>query len=756
MRDADIDKLIKDNIKTTASPELDRRIDELVEGAEKQHQTSNIWRIGMTNKITKFAAAAVVIIGVLLFVKTLINLNETPVVAKLSDSIDAAWDDDMGIPDEDGKMRQSTYQLTEGYVSILFNDGAEVTVEAPAEFSLNSGGDMELLTGSIYAVVPKKAVGFTVAAGNSKIVDLGTEFGVDVNKKGSVQLHAAKGTLMLFSGLRSGGAMASTRVNQGTARLVASTGTVWNIPFAKDKFVRHIDSDKGLTSKNAIASGTDKEARKNRVVSMMSPELGAPSINEVQVAPDLLGHKRNIRIPDDGWIMIGKGMFWHYSGGKYLSFSQEDVRVYVTIDGGRRQFAGLRFSKPEDIGYLYLAMEELTEPTILLCEQQLPPEFLELPNQHLISELQRTPIKGGPIKASKEDFLRRSRLVKFADITALGGLTGLTALDLRGCDELADLSPLENLTNLTSLNLSGCHKVTDLTPLSKLDKLESLDLRAWNLNSELNDISGISDLRALKSLNLRLRTNLSDLTPLENLENLETLDLAGCSNDIADLSALAKLRKLKSLKIDELYDKQNAPPLGNLTNLEYLKIGSLNKSYGVNAKASDISFLTKLTKLEHLELSQCFGEIDLEPIGHLTNLAHLKVNRFTKLLNITPIGELTNLQTLELGNCDKVTDITPIGELTQLKSLDLNSCEILSDLSPIKNLTKLEELDLGSCDSISDLSPLGHLANLKSLNLSRCKNISDLSALDGLVELKSVRLHNCPKINKTDLKKYYK
>jgi len=68
MRPTDkIDNLIKNTLKTSASPELDRRIDSLImQTARKQTQTSNIWRIIMKKRITKFATAAVVLIAIVL------------------------------------------------------------------------------------------------------------------------------------------------------------------------------------------------------------------------------------------------------------------------------------------------------------------------------------------------------------------------------------------------------------------------------------------------------------------------------------------------------------------------------------------------------------------------------------------------------------------------------------------------------------------------------------------------------------------
>jgi hypothetical protein len=168
-----------------------------------------------------------------------------PVVAQLIDQIDAVWDKDMQLPYNDGQMLQDTYRLTAGFASIRFNDGASVTIEAPAEWSLQSSGNMELFSGQIYAVVPEQARGFSVTAGNTKIIDRGTEFGVEVDKYKSTQLHVIKGRTLLFYGSKEGKKF-EKEVSHGQARQVGSTGKVRNIPLDRNKFAKRIDSSTGL------------------------------------------------------------------------------------------------------------------------------------------------------------------------------------------------------------------------------------------------------------------------------------------------------------------------------------------------------------------------------------------------------------------------------------------------------------------------------------------------------------------------------
>jgi outer membrane lipoprotein-sorting protein len=76
-----INELFKDKLKTSASPELDRRIDSLIaQTDEKQTQTSNTWRLIMKNRITKFAVAASVLIAIVLSI-TIFDNTVTPVYA---------------------------------------------------------------------------------------------------------------------------------------------------------------------------------------------------------------------------------------------------------------------------------------------------------------------------------------------------------------------------------------------------------------------------------------------------------------------------------------------------------------------------------------------------------------------------------------------------------------------------------------------------------------------------------------------------
>jgi hypothetical protein len=147
-------------------------------------------------------------------------------------------------------MRQSTYRLTAGFASIKFNDGANVTIEAPAKWSLQSSGNMELFSGHLYAIVPQQARGFSVTAGNTKIIDRGTEFGIEMDKHKATQLHVTRGRTLLFYGSKDGRKF-EKEVDKGSARHVNSNGKLTIIPLASKKFARNIDSSSGQITRTS-------------------------------------------------------------------------------------------------------------------------------------------------------------------------------------------------------------------------------------------------------------------------------------------------------------------------------------------------------------------------------------------------------------------------------------------------------------------------------------------------------------------------
>lgn len=108
------------------------------------------------------------------------------------------------------------YHLTEGAVTLDFQNGVAVSVESPAKFSIIDGMHMELQTGRARAIVPETGHGFVIATPTMEVEDLGTEFGVFVDEQQNQELHVFAGEVRL------------KQPNQASELLTENSALAWN------------------------------------------------------------------------------------------------------------------------------------------------------------------------------------------------------------------------------------------------------------------------------------------------------------------------------------------------------------------------------------------------------------------------------------------------------------------------------------------------------------------------------------------------
>lgn len=194
------------------------------------------------NKISLAAAisCAAALLSLLLFIQ-FTGSASGPEVAILADTVNARWGQ-MVSPASKGdrlSVHGNPMFLQEGIVELLFDNDARVVIEAPAEFQILAEDRIGLQFGKLYATVPQEAIGFSVYTENAKIVDLGTEFGVQVDQEATTELHVIKGRINLLAGI---GHKLSMDVRQGNAKEVSGNAAANNIPLKEMKFIRYINS----------------------------------------------------------------------------------------------------------------------------------------------------------------------------------------------------------------------------------------------------------------------------------------------------------------------------------------------------------------------------------------------------------------------------------------------------------------------------------------------------------------------------------
>lgn len=91
-----------------------------------------------------------------------------------------------------------TVTLDAGLIQLEFYRGAVVVVEGPAELEFVSADQLICRHGRLRARVPQQAEGFAVLSPKVELVDLGTEFGMDVASDGSASVHVFDGRVELY------------------------------------------------------------------------------------------------------------------------------------------------------------------------------------------------------------------------------------------------------------------------------------------------------------------------------------------------------------------------------------------------------------------------------------------------------------------------------------------------------------------------------------------------------------------------------
>lgn len=99
------------------------------------------------------------------------------VVGKL---FDPTWESADSRKREGDLLGSEVFQLASGTAEIQFFSGAVMTIEGPAEISLKSAWEASCREGAVRMKVPPAARGFKLHAPSSEIIDLGTEFGLQV------------------------------------------------------------------------------------------------------------------------------------------------------------------------------------------------------------------------------------------------------------------------------------------------------------------------------------------------------------------------------------------------------------------------------------------------------------------------------------------------------------------------------------------------------------------------------------------------
>ena len=286
------------------------------------------------------------------------------VVGKITSMVDCQWSRDGREPSGyDNVLMGRQFKLDSGLMEITYNTGAKVILQGPAAYKVESRDGGFLSVGKLTArlekkeehvassnpqspippspLAPRSSPLFTVRTPTAMVTDLGTEFGVEVDKQGVTTSHVFRGAVSLQAVAVEGNTEGVAQVlheNQ-SARVGKDSGkqgsgnriTVFTTPAKPLGFVREIPklTMKTLDLVDVVAGGNGFSGRRNAGI---DPKTGRttntlPPLDKVHIVGDHQYHRvkelpfvDGIFIPDgqDGRVQIDS------AGHVYTNFPATD------------------------------------------------------------------------------------------------------------------------------------------------------------------------------------------------------------------------------------------------------------------------------------------------------------------------------------------------------------------------------------------------------------------------------------------------
>ena len=161
-------------------------------------------------------------------------------VAILTQAWGLEWDDPDAAVKTGRELPKGVIELAAGLAQLEFKSGAIVIIEGPARFDLQSKDSAFCHYGKIRAIVPEQATGFQISAQQLEVIDLGTEFGMNVSSTGEIEVVVYEGKVELHKNEAKPGdvpEMEVSELNAGESVFVDSRGKLVKIDMPKSEFI---------------------------------------------------------------------------------------------------------------------------------------------------------------------------------------------------------------------------------------------------------------------------------------------------------------------------------------------------------------------------------------------------------------------------------------------------------------------------------------------------------------------------------------
>lgn len=172
-------------------------------------------------------------------------------IAMVGGTVDATWvgtelDSGMSVP-------RGRIELKSGLAQLEFYSGATVILEGPAMLDLKSAEEAILLSGSLSAHVPMHARGFVVRSADTRLVDLGTEFVLNVTADKGTEVHVINGEVQVYPFDERGAEVSARSMKSGDAMRFRKGTTADTIDLASQRFVDPTELEQQVLANDAAS-----------------------------------------------------------------------------------------------------------------------------------------------------------------------------------------------------------------------------------------------------------------------------------------------------------------------------------------------------------------------------------------------------------------------------------------------------------------------------------------------------------------------
>lgn len=278
------------------------------------------------------AAAAVLIAAGLAAWFAVDRLHRQSSVAIMMNSVAAQWGGEK--PFRAGAaLPARELDLQSGVAKLVMPGGVAVVVEGPAKFEVNSATGLSLVAGKLIVTVPHDVHGFAVTTPTGSVIDLGTEFGVEV-VAGQTHAEVFQGHVELQP--RSA-AEALTMLSAGDAANLSEAGiTIDPAGAMAQHFVR--DAGGGILSldlADLVAGGDGTTHRGNGMIDPSSGTSGLMPLTKIIESDSTYHRVSSLPVIDGCFIPNGAdGLVQVDSAGHRFALPPTDGKTYDYIFSG--------------------------------------------------------------------------------------------------------------------------------------------------------------------------------------------------------------------------------------------------------------------------------------------------------------------------------------------------------------------------------------------------------------------------------------